>query len=373
MKRRYEPSQLEPMACDAVSRIDDLKGDPGDYLLEVKYDGFRLVAIVEEDRVDFLTRGGKWVGVEKGSLPYVEEELLQLFPPGTVLDGEIVATRSATAEEVAAGKPGIIVDFEYVQSVMLSTPDRALMLGAQRPLRYMVFDIMAFGVPEVPASVDCTFRRLEARRSLLDSYFDDAPNLKHVELSPAVAATQENHDAWVQAGFEGTVAKRKDSHYLFGGRGKGWYKCKATWSMDAIVVGYVPGQGKNIGKVGSIIFAQPTDDNERLKKSAQFALELFKSSTTALKKGEVSEPIYISQAWMTDSDLGELAIRGCARGFTDALMDEMTADFGSFVGRVVEISHNGLMAGEVRVRHPQFLRFRDPEDKPVTAVDWRHR
>jgi hypothetical protein len=52
-------------------------------------------------------------------------------------------------------------------------------------------------------------------------------------------------------------------------------------------------------------------------------------------------------------------------------MDDMTQHPGDWFGQVVEITHNGEMAGGLKVRHPQFLRRR--VDKDMVDADWRTR
>lgn len=363
MARRYTPEQLKPMACSAVSKIEELPDREGGWIIEPKLDGFRLLAVIEEDHVDFLTRGLKW---QNGKLPNVEKALLERFPPGTVLDGEVVAFRDATEEERAEGKPRIVNDFEHVQSIMLSNPDVAVMKAKLvRPLTYMAFDVMAFD------GHDTTMLPLKKRKHFLmrqdPKHPHDSPDFQR---TPYFRASREQYDAIVEAGFEGAVCKDRNSTYHFGEQGHGWVKIKHQWTMDAIVVGFVPGRGKNFGKVGSIVFAQPTNDPQQLAQGKKVAEHLQKMYTNEHTKGKVAtEGVH----WFIGYNLDHLAVRGCARGFNDSIMDAMTADPEAYFGRVVEIAHNGLMAGEIKVRHPQFLRFRDPEDKPVNEVTWSHR
>jgi ATP-dependent DNA ligase len=337
----YLASDLEPMSCDAVLDVASLKGATGDYIMQPKLDGFRIVAVVHEGSVDFMTRGLKWVGERQGDLTHIDQQLRKMFPVGSVIDGEVVAL---TPNESKAN------DFEHVQGCMLSLPERSRMLQAERPLDYMVFDIVQLG------STDLRSQPLSNRLMALRMAFtDQEPD--NVFRIPSSLPSQEYHDSLVNAGWEGTVCKRLDSKYVFGGRGKGWYKIKATWTMDAIVLGFIEGDGKNKGKVGSIIFGQPTPRDS----------EVWMKGIGYLKELQPRIRYFDPELCKTQSP------RGCARGFDDATMEAMTESPQAFLGRVVEISHNGLMAGGVKVRHPQFLRFRDPSDKPSSTVDWRHR
>lgn len=327
--RRYAAEDLAPMNCKAVSSVDELGAAAGQFLMNPKLDGWRLVCVVEEDHVDMMTRGLKW---QDGMLPNVEAALLKRFAAGTVLDGEICALRSATCEEIADGRPGIINDFEHVGSIMNSSPDKAVMKARMvRPLTYHCFDILSVG------DMDITSYPLEKRIALLNGILDDddpefrfydaVPDDIDFQRTPYIEATQQNYDALVHAGFEGAVLKRKDSTYEFGIRDRRWLKIKHEWTMDAVIMGFKPGKGKNTGKVGSFTFGQPRD--------------------------------------------GKLVERGHCRGFTDAVMEEATANPDAYVGCVIEVSHNGAYPESPRVRHPQFKRMRP--DKTTADVDWRHR
>src|SRR4051812_35045913 len=97
---------LDCMNCQAIKSMKDLPGH--DYVMEPKLDGFRLLAYVTADGAQFYTRSKK---SQEGKLPHIASELSQIFPAGTVLDGEIVALRFEGEK--------IINDFEFVQSVML--------------------------------------------------------------------------------------------------------------------------------------------------------------------------------------------------------------------------------------------------------------
>ena len=358
-ERLFTAAELEPMSCDSVANVSELKGEATDYTMNPKLDGFRLICIVEAGRVSMMSRGLKW---QDGKLPELEKGLIERFPVGTVLDGEIVGIREATPEEIEEGKPALINDFEYVQSVMLSLPERAREVQAgNRPLTYHCFDMMRHG------GEDLSEHRLRFRVEMLEVLPDLEDDIYFVR-TPYVEATQENHEAFVLSGFEGTVVKHMDSAYVFGSRGKGWFKIKAEYEMDAVIVGFVPGQGKNKGMVGSILFAQPTSAQAFVMQSVKEEDELIEASRKALEKGDVTSVARIEKAMMQANGL---VLRGAARGFNDALMKAMTETPGDYIGSVVSIKHKGLMAGGRKVRHPQFFRARP--DKALPTVEWHHR
>jgi bifunctional non-homologous end joining protein LigD len=66
-------------------------------------------------------------------------------------------------------------------------------------------------------------------------------------------------DATAQAGLEGVVAKRLDSHYEPGVRTRQWLKVKNHLAQDFVVGGYLPGEGSR-GRLGALLLGVYTDD-----------------------------------------------------------------------------------------------------------------
>lgn len=348
-----------PMLCKSVASVSQIP-DADDYLIGPKLDGYRLLVYVGEAACKFYTRTLK---CEDGKLPYLDVWLRRHFPPGTILDGEITALRSATPEEIDSGMPALINDFEHVQSIMNSDPDRAVKVAAAtRPLTYHCFDIIKRG------DEDLKDRPLTERLDILRGILRGVEQDQYFQLTPYVPCTQDRHDAWVHAGFEGSVSKKMDSVYEWGARTVAWFKIKAVHELDAVVVGFIPGKGKNYGQVGSLIFAQPTTDPKLLKASTAYIDKLRKQAAKALADGDTSEGVVIHEDVLAHWGY---AVRGCCRGFDDALMAAMTADFESYVGRIIALTHNGRMASGLKVRHPQFQRLRT--DKNQEEVTWHSR
>src|SRR5262245_6104904 len=77
-----------PMACDSLESLDQLKGDPLDYGIEPKFDGFRTIAHVKDAKTRIFSRTPKEM---TGKVPHVENVLTAYFPDDTILDGELVA------------------------------------------------------------------------------------------------------------------------------------------------------------------------------------------------------------------------------------------------------------------------------------------
>lgn len=300
---------LNAQNCDELKDIFGLS-NPGDYFLEPKYDGFRLLCVVDTDSVGMFTRSLKR---QDGKLPWQELEILRTFPPGTVLDGEIVATKVLEDGKVENR-------FEYVQSVMLSNVDRSVAVQrASGALHYVIFDVLTDGAKDFRAMP------LESRRNWLAMKLNDRDlGNELIAISEVFPATKEVYDTITGMGFEGVVLKRRDSTYV-GERGKGWYKIKMQPEVDCIIIDFTPGNGKYTGQIGSVIFGQP---NER----------------------------------------GELTERGQCSGMTDQERLYMTANQADLIGKVIGVTNEGIYPKSKRFRHPQFVRFRP--DKPRADVIW---
>ena len=69
--------------------------------------------------------------------------------------------------------------------------------------------------------------------------------------------------ASVDQQLEGVVAKRADSIYQPGRRGRTWVKVKNKLSRDVVIVGWAPGEKSRAETLGSLLVAVP--DGEQLR------------------------------------------------------------------------------------------------------------
>ncbi len=206
----------------ALSRRELPSGE--DYTYEVKLDGFRCVAFVDDTEIFLQSRNGKPLG------RYFPELIL---PAGHyVLDGEIVV-RDGDGRE----------DFDALGQRIHPAVSRIERLAAETPAIYVAFDLLANGDQSL---LDLPFaERRAALQSLLASeQFANAP----VELMETVATEQEAQ-RWLEHA-EGAIAKELSAPYLPGER-KGQFKVKRVRTIDAVVVGWRP--GKKEGTVGALI------------------------------------------------------------------------------------------------------------------------
>lgn len=326
--------ELEHKGADGISKVDQMSWSPEDCWIETKFDGFRLCIVVADDGVHALTRSFKF---QDGKLPDIFEAFAGL-PVGTVIDGEVVALRRREDGTWAN-------DFEYVQSVMLSKPERAAQLGQRRALDFVAFDIT------FAQGKDVRHLDLETRRQLLWPHIH-AMSHPRITLSNMYECTQDVVDRHLELGLEGVMIKRRDSYYT---GSKGWLKIKGAWDMDAVVVGFTPGsQGTRWeGKVGGFIFGQP-----------------FSQAPIAVK--EHLARVDKAQRLLVNIGGEVYIVRGSCKCGTDALHEDVSANRLKYLGSTITVKHNGAYKDDPQsVRHPQFKRMRP--DKHPSQVKWHDR
>jgi bifunctional non-homologous end joining protein LigD len=211
------PAFIAPMLATLVGAPFD---DP-DWLFEVKWDGFRIEAVVDGEDVRLWTRGELDGARYFGSF---------LAPPtwiaarSAVVDGEVIALDER-------GEP----DFALLQA-RIKGKDRAT--AAASPFVFEAFDLLHI---DGRSLLD---EPLEARRLLLaDVLRADA----RVRLSEHVDGTGlAFFEAARVRGLEGIMAKDRRSTYVPGKRTDRWQKVKIRPEQELIVGGWATGTGKAV-------------------------------------------------------------------------------------------------------------------------------
>lgn len=180
-----------------------------DWLYELKYDGYRIIAFVAGNRVRLQTRNGN------DYTHRFEEVAASLITwaggRAMVLDGEMVVTD-------ASGK----TDFQALQSYMKSPQNK-------NPT-YIVFDLLALD------GTDIRGRRLTERKTTLEALMKDPP--KNLYYSRHIWGNGgESFATACQTGMEGIVGKRADSVYS-GTRNGDWIKLKCDKRQEFVIGGY---------------------------------------------------------------------------------------------------------------------------------------
>ena len=172
---------------------------------EVKWDGYRTLAVKDGARVRLWSRNLKDVTAQ---YPSVAKAVAQLKSPALVLDGEIVAVD----EE---GRPSF----------------QALHHQSAHTLVYYVFDVLHAGGRDLVKSP------LEERRTILARVLKGSAILNS---EPLPGTVEQIETAVRNLRLEGVVAKRRTSIYEPGRRTRSWIKVKFNRRQEFVVGGYKP-------------------------------------------------------------------------------------------------------------------------------------
>ena len=207
------PRFIPPMLATLVAApFDDL-----DWQFEVKWDGFRVEAIVEGRNVRLRTRKEQDAARYFG--PFLEPPTW-IAARQAIVDGEVIALDDR-------GEP----DFALLQA-RIKAQGRE---GAATPFVYEVFDLLFL---DGRSLLD---EPLEERRRLLGKVLRADPR---VRLSEDIAG---DGIAFFEAararGLEGIMAKDRRSTYLPGKRSMAWQKIKIRPEQELVVGGFTRGTG----------------------------------------------------------------------------------------------------------------------------------
>ncbi len=201
-----------------------------DWLYELKYDGYRIMAFVEGNGVRLVTRNGNDYIKRFHDIASSLTELAA--GRAMVLDGEIVITD-------ASGR----TDFQALQNYM-KNPKAG-------KLTYIVFDLLALD------GMDLRGHRLTDRKAALETLMLDAP--KNLYYSRYVRGSgKESFAAACEAGMEGIIGKKADSVYS-GTRNGDWIKLKCDKRQEFVIGGYTLSDKKTNG-VSSLLLGVYEDE-----------------------------------------------------------------------------------------------------------------
>lgn len=212
------PATLEPMKATLATSVPS---DDSEWAFEVKWDGFRTVAFVEQGHARLQSR--------------TRSDITEAFP-------------SIASVPAAVGHHDVILDGEICALDEDGKPDFSLLQQrSKRPadIVYMLFDLLYLdgqwlgGLP---------YRQ---RRQFLETLQVAAGPWQvpafHVGDGQALL------EATRRRSLEGLVAKRLDSIYLPGTRSRSWLKLKNRCRQEFVIGGWMPGRGRRDSGVGSLL------------------------------------------------------------------------------------------------------------------------
>ncbi len=201
-KRSAFPKHIEPMLATLINKPFDEDG----WIYEVKWDGYRSIALINDSQVEVLSRNNK--SFKEKFYPIYEA--LKHLKINVVLDGEIIVTNEKGH-----------ADFSLLQG-WRSEADGLLVFYIFDILWYEGFDLMALPLTD--------------RKKVLEAVVPLSNSIRISEPIDTTATAFFNLAKEMQ--LEGIMAKRANSLYTPGLRSKEWLKIKTEKRQEAIIGGY---------------------------------------------------------------------------------------------------------------------------------------
>ncbi len=196
----------------------------GQWAFEGKWDGYRLLIEADHGRMRLRSRSGRDV---TGEYPQFASLAADLADHHVVLDGEAVVLDKS-------GVPS----FHEMQN-----------RGRATRVEFWAFDLLYLDGRSLLRA------RYQDRRKLLET-LAGAGNLIVPDLLPGDGAQALEHSR--KHGWEGVVAKKRDSSYQPGRRSASWIKDKNWNTQEVVIGGWKAGEGGRTSGIGSLLMGIPS-------------------------------------------------------------------------------------------------------------------
>jgi bifunctional non-homologous end joining protein LigD len=265
-----------PMLAVAAKK---LPADDDAWAYEMKWDGYRAIVEVSDDQLRIVSRRGNDVTARYPEL----DGLPEAVGIDIVLDGELVVLDDG-------GRPSFQAIQNHTSAAVL-----------------MFFDVLRVD------GEDTMGMAWHARRALLDRLGLAG---ERWQTPPAVVGAGARTEAAARGlGLEGVVAKRVDSPYLPGKRSSAWRKVRFMRRQEMVVGGWLPGEGRLSGTVGSLLVGVHDGAGGPLRYSGRVGSGLDDRGRDALAKNLVARdtspfdpPVKVRNAvWVEPDVVAEVA------------------------------------------------------------------
>lgn len=321
--------------------------DNGDYLASVKKDGYFYSLNRTPSHVYLFSRSAGVNGLltEKiGHIPHIAETALKL-PADTLLAGEIYI-------------PG--KESKDVTKIMGCLAPKAITRQEKEgKLYYYIFDVIMYDGEDYRKKP--YEERIKTAQMIYDTYLKDNP---HIQIAEQIDTDIYAHVlAWLDAGEEGAVLRKKDSTYDPDMR-PAWssIKVKQEETIDVVITGFEDPTMLYTGNSGEhweYWIDGPADD----PKYPNMRIPVTKAYYFGWKNAVVVS------AYDKDGNLKELGT--IASGLTDELRAEFASNPEKYLNRVIEVNCMSTNSKDYTIRHGFFVRFRDdknPEDCTIKEI-----
>lgn len=222
-KKKAKVAFKKPMLADTDAAAFDREG----WVFEIKYDGYRTVAVLNSPTVNLYSRNQLSFNTKFNT---IADELKKIHHTA-ILDGEVVIEDEGKS------------DFQLLQNFQKTG------IGT---LKYYVFDILNLDGHNTTALT--LIERKQLLKILLAKYtFDNIIYSDHIETKGKAFL-----DKAIQNNLEGIIAKDAQSPYRIGKRSNEWLKIKIIQNEEAIIIGYTEPKGSR-KHFGSLLLGQYND------------------------------------------------------------------------------------------------------------------
>jgi bifunctional non-homologous end joining protein LigD len=203
------PGFVAPMQAMLVDSIR-----PGEWIYEIKFDGYRAVALRGGNETRILSRNEKDLG---GKFPEVKGAVAALGVQDAIIDGEIVALDDN-------GRPS----FQLLQGFDIGL--------VRPPIVFYAFDLLRLN------GKDLQGLPIEERKAKLEALLKKPPGV--IRYSVSFTKNVEELLSRVRGlGLEGLIGKRSKSRYEAGKRTGAWVKIKLHKEQEFVIGGYTEPEG----------------------------------------------------------------------------------------------------------------------------------
>src|ERR1039457_6550053 len=206
------PASIEPMMAMLADRVP--RGE--DWLFEVKWDGVRAIAFLDNEEVRLQSRSGL--------------RCERQYPELAVMPHHIAASQAVLDGEIAVLDPKGVSQFHLIQPRIANTdPNTIAHLVRSTPVIYFAFDLLYLD------GYDLRGVALDKRRELLQRVLAPGPSVRISGVFPG--AGEELLEAARENGLEGIVAKHARSTYE-SRRSREWLKIKIVGEQEFVIGGF---------------------------------------------------------------------------------------------------------------------------------------
>lgn len=330
--------QLCQRLASPVEVIEKLK----QVYVEPKYDGLRAQIHIFPDPTD--PNGEPQVRVFTRSL----EDVTPMFPEAIDVARQIKARSVVLDGEAIGYEPTTDKLVPFQQTITRKRKHDIAETAQTTPIRFFVYDVLSI---DGESLLEVQLRKRKERLRVL---FADSKELVQPEyiLTSDPEELQQFHERQLSLGLEGVVIKQVDSPYQSGRKGWYWVKLKELAgtqgkladTLDCLVLGYYPGQGKRTA-FGIGAFLVGVADGSAIKTIAKIGTGLSDDQFRELKTR--CDALAVGQQ-PTDYQVPKALVP--AVWTRPGLVVEIAAD---------ELTSSPLHTAGVALRFPRLVRFRD--------------